>query len=269
MGSYYPTSIGGEEESAGSMYQDDGTCTINNSSISIVLAGMNNIASSSSSCAYIENQTVFIMAPSTSTNNENGTVVVEKKLSGGNSAYYGDTAIIVSYNSDGTAGAVWVLDYNNTNNNNGTTTTTTTTSQQQQGSWEQTGILQTEYEDQLGWSVAIKGNSTFVVGAPGYQGMEVPLPSDGWFWSGRGNAIVMTKIDDDDDNGGGATSWVRQDELVPISANDTAGFGNSVDIAGRCLLSSISILYRKETLTLHFSISSFLTYDAFVPIFFL
>ncbi|KAL3766044.1 hypothetical protein ACHAWU_002759 [Discostella pseudostelligera] len=241
MGSYYPTSIGGEEEeSAGSMYQDDGTCTSNNSSISIVLAGMNNIASSSSSsssssCAYITNQTIYIMAPSTSTNNENGTVVVEKKLSGGNSAYFGDTAIIVSYNSDGTAGAVWVLDYSNTNNNNGTTTTTTT-SQQQQGSWEQTGILQTEYEDQLGWSVAIKGNSTFVVGAPGYQGMEVPLPSDGWFWSGRGNAIVMTKIDDDD-NGGGATSWVRQDELVPISANDTAGFGNSVDIAEcECLI---------------------------------
>lgn len=157
------------------------------------------------------------MAPSTITN-ENGTVV-EKKLSGGNSAFDGDTAIIVSYNSDGTAGAVWVLGYNN---NNGTS----------QESWEQTGILQTEYEDQLGWSVAIKGNSTFVVGAPGYQGMEVPLPSDGWFWSGRGNAIVMTKIDNDDEDGG--ATWVRQDELIPISADDTAGFGNSVDIAGRC-----------------------------------
>ncbi len=218
-GSYYPTSVSSGGEEAGSLYQEDGTCSNNNSSTTVI-ADIT-ISNFALSCAYIVNQTVFVVAPVLLPDSSNAanSVIVEKKLSGGNSAFDDKNAVIVSYNSNGTAGAVWVLGYNHN----------TTGSQQQQGMWEQTGILQTDYEDQLGWSVAIKGN-TFVVGAPGFQGREVPLTqSDGWYWSGRGNAIVMTKNDD----AGAGASWVRQKELIPGVADDTAGFGNSVDIAGR------------------------------------
>ena len=275
LGSYYPTSGGGGGEdndaaTAGSLYPDDGTCSSfssssNNNSMNVVIADIvnnnNNFGSSSSSCAYIENQTLYVMAPpsitssnsnSNNNNNNNTTnddgVVVEKKLSGGNSAFDGTNAIVVSYNSDGTAGAVWMLGYTaNTSTNNSTDNQQQQQQQQQQGMWEQTGILQTPYEDQLGWSVSIHG-STIVVGAPGYNGKEVPLLiSNGWYWSGRGNAIVMTKNEDNDNNDNNDSSsssnssgdvWVRQEnELVPGEAEDTAGFGNSVDIAGRFVVS--------------------------------
>ena len=84
------------------------------------------------------------------------------------------------------------------------------------------------------------------MGAPGYNGKEVPLLiSNGWYWSGRGNAIVMTKNEDNDNNDNNSSSnssggdvWVRQENaLVPGDAEDTAGFGNSVDIAGRFVFS--------------------------------
>ena len=177
------------------------------------------------SCEYKKSETVVVSAPSyenvpSNSNNTNVTVVVEKKLSGGASAFDGNNAVIVSYNRNGTAGAVWALSLND----NGTDT-----------SWEQTGVVQTNDEDQLGWDVAIKGD-TFVVGAPGHEGKDIPL-IDGWYWAGRGVAIVMAKKvvgEDyqDVDNSSSASSWYQEAILSPEVADDNAAFGTSVDIAG-------------------------------------
>ena len=88
-----------------------------------------------------------------------------------------------------------------------------------------------EEEDQLGWSVAIQP-STFVVGAPGYKGNEIPL-SFGSYWAGRGRAVVMGK--NVESNGDG--EWVEEGVLEPSVADDNADFGNTVDIAQcECLI---------------------------------
>jgi len=177
------------------------------------------------SCEYKKSQTVGVSAPSyenVPSNNTNVTVVVEKKLSGGASAFDGNNAVVVSYNGNGTAGAVWALSRND--DDDGTDT-----------SWEQTGVIQTNDEDQLGWDVAIKGD-TFVVGAPGHKGRDIPL-IDGWYWAGRGVAIVMAKKvvgEDyqDVDNISSGSSWYQEAILSPEVADDNAAFGTSVDIAG-------------------------------------
>ena len=86
-------------------------------------------------CTFQKVQTVKVTAPVPIGNN-----TIQKKLSGGTSSYDTNNALIVSYNADGTAGAVWTITKEGDNAN----------------SWDQTGILQTNDEDQLGWSVSIK-----------------------------------------------------------------------------------------------------------------
>mmetsp|Transcript_14204 Transcript_14204/g.30860 ORF Transcript_14204/g.30860 Transcript_14204/m.30860 type:complete len:565 (+) Transcript_14204:84-1778(+) len=151
------------------------------------------------SCTYQKRQTVLVNAPVPT-----GNATVEKKLSGGASAFDGENAVIVSYNGDGTAGAVWALSKGGDDND-----------------WEQTAMVQTDEEDQLGWGISIKGD-TFVVGAPGHEGKDIPL-IEGWYWAGTGRAVVMAKNDD-----GG---WDQQAILSPEVADDNAAFGSTVDIA--------------------------------------
>ncbi len=153
------------------------------------------------SCTYQNHQTVAVSAPSPPDS------TIEKKLSGGTSAYDGNNAVIVSYNSDGSAGAVWALSKRSG----------------EPDIWEQSSILQTSDSDQLGWSVSIKGD-TFVVGAPGFEGSDIPLVTS-WYWAGRGKAMVMTR----DESSG---EWREEGVLLPSVADDNSDFGSTVDIAG-------------------------------------
>ena len=89
-------------------------------------------------------------------------------------------------------------------------------------------MVQTNDPDQLGWDVSIKGE-TFVIGAPGHpEGREYPLIY-GWYWAGRGRAMVMSR-------GEGGGGWSQQAMLSPGDADDNAAFGNTVDVAGECFL---------------------------------
>ena len=168
---------------------NDGTCA----SDAIFLTSV--LVDKDSACSYENRQTVKVSAPVP-------TVNVEKKLSGGTSAYDGNNAIVVSYNTDGVAGAVWVLS-------------------KRASGWVQTGRFQSANEDQLGWGVAIKGK-TAVVGAPGHKGKYMPTPYGG-YWAGRGKAIVLNQ----NENG----IWVREAVLMPNVADDNSAFGSTMDIA--------------------------------------
>ena len=155
-------------------------------------------------CTFQKVQTVKVTAPVPIGNN-----TIQKKLSGGTSSYDTNNALIVSYNSDGTAGAVWTITKEGDNAN----------------SWDQTGILQTNDEDQLGWSVSIK-NTMAVVGAPGHNGQEkvqMSPPFD-WYWAGKGKAIVMSQQDGE---------WIEEAVLLPndeFDIDDNSAFGSTVDV---------------------------------------
>ena len=164
------------------------------------------------SCDLAEDRAVPVSAPGydelLAAANDANVTAVEKQLSGGASALDGDSAVVVSYNENGTAGAVWALGRTD-------------------GTWEQTAVVQTTAADQLGWGVAVRGD-TFVVGAPGATaGREVGL-IEGWMWAGRGEAVVVARD-------GPSSPWRQQAVLSPTVADDTADFGTSVAIAGECL----------------------------------
>jgi len=156
-------------------------------------------------CTFQKVQTVKVTAPVPTGNN-----TIQKKLSGGTSSYDTNNALIVSYNSDGTAGAVWTITKEGDNAN----------------SWDETGILQTTDEDQLGWSVSIK-NKMAVVGAPGHNGQEkvqMSPPFD-WYWAGKGKAIVMSQQDGE---------WIEEAVLLPndeFDIDDNSAFGSTVDVS--------------------------------------
>ena len=191
--------------------------------------------------------------------NTNGSSVA-KMLAGGASAFDNGTAIIVSYNSLGTEGGVWAITSTNTSSSN------TDSSGAQQQSATTTTSLQTLDSDQLGWDVAIS-SSTYVAGAPGYNGTWIPLIGD-WYWAGRGVAYVMTRRNDKENGvvgveattamigeggieweveevtngsgsekeGGEEEDWYQEGILIPSVADDNSDFGSSVDIAGKCVL---------------------------------
>jgi len=158
-------------------------------------------------CTFQKVQTVSVDAPVPTGNS----TVVEKKLSGGASAFDGDNAVIVSYNADGLAGAVWALSKISSSDGN------------DNRGWEQTAVVQTDDEDQLGWGVSIKGD-IFAVGAPGHNGTDIPL-IQGWYWAGVGRAVIMAKNED------GSNGWYEQAVLEPGVADDNAAFGSTLDIA--------------------------------------
>jgi len=189
--------------SMGNALEDDGTCDSDPSTLSPV------VDDRASGCAYELIQTVRVSAPAT----EN----VTKMLSGGTSAFDGDSAVIVSYSSDGTAGAVWALGKGGGDDDG-------------RPSWEQTAAFQTSESDQLGWGVALEG-STFVAGAPGQNATDWMGLVKGWHWAGRGKALVMGKRRKDEDTGEGEDEWYEEAILIPGEAEDTADFGNSVAIA--------------------------------------
>jgi len=156
-------------------------------------------------CTFQKVQTVKVTAPVPTGNN-----TIQKKLSGGTSSYDTNNALIVSYNSDGTAGAVWTITKEGDNAN----------------SWDETGILQTTDEDQLGWSVSIK-NQIAVIGAPGHNGQEkvqMSPPFD-WYWAGKGKAIVISQQDGE---------WIEEAVLLPndeFDIDDNSAFGSTVDVS--------------------------------------
>lgn len=78
------------------------------------------------SCDLAEDRAVPVSAPGydelLAAANDANVTAVEKQLSGGASALDGDSAVVVSYNEDGTAGAVWALGRTD-------------------GTWEQTAVV--------------------------------------------------------------------------------------------------------------------------------
>ncbi|KAL7553736.1 hypothetical protein ACHAWF_018555 [Thalassiosira exigua] len=174
-------------------------------------------------CRFAESQVVDVRSPpyGNMTANvtdllANGTEIVvgtesvrtEKKLSGGASAFSGSTAAIVAYDSDGREGGVWLLERRDLGALG--------------DSWEVAKAIQTEGPDQLGWGVGLDGG-TLAIGAPGKDGREEP-GIVGWYWTGTGEARVWEK------NGEGG-AWEETATLAPEGADDSASFGNSVDVA--------------------------------------
>jgi len=204
-------------------------------------------------CRYQKSSIVVVSAPSYDTllsssngnasgnNASNNITKVEKKLSGGASAAQGNDAIVVSYNVNGTEGAVWSLgrdgssnsgnnnDNDNENNGGSNSPNNNNPNNNDNNEWSQTSTLQTIHPDQLGWDVSLSGR-TFVVGAPGSRGKEIYLNKYGWYWAGRGVAIVMNK-------NGNNGKWRRVDTLIPGVAEENADFGTSVGVAEcECLI---------------------------------
>ena len=204
-------------DGGGTQNKDDGSCSSDPALLTTPVIHNND----DNQCIFQLRQTVKVTSPLIT--GINGTVL-QKKLSGGTSSTDGNDSFIVAYNSDGSAGAVWMIGKRNT-----TTVAEQEEEQQEEQVWEQMGILQTTDEDQLGWSVSIK-NSMGVIGAPGQDGKEMPTTDGmGWYWAGKGKAIVMTKQQSDNDNG---EEWVEEAVLLPkTEAAENAAFGSTVDIA--------------------------------------
>ena len=191
--------------SSGSQNVDDGSCS---STDFVVPTAQQTSSSSSSTCTYQKSQTVQVAAPTIPNSNSS-------RISGGTSYYDGNTALIVSYNSDGTSGAIWTISKLNAGD-------------PIFERYEQTGLLQTpNVPDQLGWSVSIKRTHA-VIGAPGEDGKEMVqmVPPFDWYWAGRGKAIVMSQQE-----GGDGGEWMEEQVLLPDNIDDTASFGSTVDIA--------------------------------------
>lgn len=150
-------------------------------------------------CYYNKKQDVYVSAEMN---------FVSQEMFGGASQFDGNTAVVTQYDeqsADWGAGAVWILSKMN-------------------GIWEVTTAFQSSETEQFGWALSIKGDDMIAIGSPGYDGKTTFDSILNMYWYGRGRVNVLRKDGD---------AWLQEASLLPTDADEKAGFGASLDIAGK------------------------------------
>ena len=160
-------------------------------------------------CYYNKNQDVYVSAVPN---------FISQEMFGGGGYFDGNTAIVTQYDSQTFlgSGAVWILS-------------------KVDGIWEATSAYQSSETEQFGWGLATKGDDMIAIGSPGYDGTTIIDLSLNFVWSGRGRVTVMRKD--------GLGSWYQEASLSPADADENAGFGISLDIAGKLSFIVMTLLY--------------------------